>query len=1183
MANQLLDNVRTKFPGAYDHLDDQELAEKLVAKYPVYAPKLQDILSQPKEDPEVQAIKGYERGRQAGSTKIPAPRASAVSAPFQPADVAFGGVFGGLRGGALSALRTAAEVGAMGPTQAVARPYIEEALPGKDPATRAERWVAEQAVGLAPGLAAEKLLSRGATAVARPPSAPTAPKTVGTELGDDMSKLPPMIVPDPFPPGAPIDPTLGGKVPPAWKQASEEANIPLTEAAARTVRPAPIGAGPEMSETSRTLAAAQQASIYGKTPPHLRTASDVAAARRAAMQEGRELPSTAGLPPRHVAPPRVPGAPESMTGDVPYAGAGVTPEMWPGSRVPLTVPAQGHEASIEILRDPVGLARKAGVDQIIEQGLRAGRPASAIGRDIEQEVGQQRLPFTRADWARLVDEYRTKRGIPGAHEPAALRQWQAQGAGAIEPPKITSKGEAVYGGPPAPLDGKPVFDPDVPPNVPREETFWSRIKSLWSHANDKLPQDGRIAQHLGESPVISAAEQFHVNLTDGLERIVREDIAHVRSYTPDEWVDAEARAVAAAQRGANPSAVLAEFPAGMQQVIEKRQARFAQENIDREYLGLPDIHEVPFPYVPRRVTDVGEGDVRVFRRSGFGSDLATAIGSFGKERVHRTMREGILAGVEYEDPRQSALMREWAGLRLRETANFVRALEGKSLFHTAEEAQAASQSGTATAIRDFVPGGKVWFAPSREEAVFIRHQFREFQSTFGHLVHYGNALFRNPNLVNPFPHFLKNMMAKYALFGGTPTRLLTDMVEFFGRKDPALLERFEAVMPFSKGGQTAHAVLADELMRIKGEGPLYKRVNQVVNLLKKPNQWSQDVIFKWGDPAMRYSLWKRYVNRGLSDQAAANQTWVDLIRYGTRSDVVDFWKAWPLNFFVPWRWGSLASYAKAAVNRPIQTTLLVGAVDYLREMRYRKTGRWTHLPWDYTIVPLMQATKDPKMIAPIAGATALFGPGGAYTAAQLGLIFNDVMRGAGYKRLLNMFWGLGQLFGDVPQEWHSFKATGDTSHLVNMAMTLLMGEHQVSRYAPVRATERFPRSLPGLEWNPRVAAVQGTPILGDAEDAELRRIGVKPGMTAQRVTIAGKQYRLADQDFGAHAQLRSKLLSQTVRAVMADPDYQRATPQAQRKLMLTRIHSANARAIGVTREMIGRALKLDVEEGAGTQ
>lgn len=96
------------------------------------------------------------------------PPASVLPAPFQPADVAAGGALGA-RAGLATAARIAGETGAMGPLQALAEPLTRRIPETVDPIGRVfpdlsapipARWLAEQAVGLVPGLAGEAATSR---------------------------------------------------------------------------------------------------------------------------------------------------------------------------------------------------------------------------------------------------------------------------------------------------------------------------------------------------------------------------------------------------------------------------------------------------------------------------------------------------------------------------------------------------------------------------------------------------------------------------------------------------------------------------------------------------------------------------------------------------------------------------------------------------------------------------------------------------------------------------------------------------------------------------------------------------------------------------------------------------------------------------------------------------------------
>jgi hypothetical protein len=289
-----------------------------------------------------------------------------------------------------------------------------------------------------------------------------------------------------------------------------------------------------------------------------------------------------------------------------------------------------------------------------------------------------------------------------------------------------------------------------------------------------------------------------------------------------------------------------------------------------------------------------------------------------------------------------------------------------------------------------------------------------------------------------------------------PYTLARDAVEWARSSNPRMMREFQEAMPFSESGTTAGDVLGREL---RG-GSLSDAVRRALRTLGMVNKPSQKVIFEWADPAMRYSLFKYYRGQGMGIYEAGNHAWTDLIRYGTRSTATDFWKSIPFNFFVPWRFGTMVSILKQATNHPIRTALLLGALDYMREIRYRQTGKWTHLPLDYTEKPIAAIVQErnPKDLVSVLATTALFGPGGDFSIKQL----TDVLNAVGNKphameidRLKNAFWGISQIY-NLPVEF----AKGDYS---GMLATALLGEHNALTYQPRRLMRDLPESLPFMK------------------------------------------------------------------------------------------------------------------------
>ena len=607
----------------------------------------------------------------------------------------------------------------------------------------------------------------------------------------------------------------------------------------------------------------------------------------------------------------------------------------------------------------------------------------------------------------------------------------------------------------------------------------------------KFPMETAIIKERPNSPVISEVERWTTGLTDWITAVAESPWWRpVRKLNPEIIKDAEEAAVrdwlgrlpisirdamrdpahtwtpaeVATQQAARQAA-MRHFPPEVQAAMRRRETQFLLENQSRRYFGLSDIPEEIGPYLPR----ISEAESREAvslsgsGRLGAGRALQTGVGGHAKERVFETYRQGQAGGTEYVDPRNAILLREWVGLKLRATERLFRRLEAEgTLFRDKTQAAAASPTGRPWKVEN-APGGE-WWTPTEAEAKFLQQNLTESsRGPFGSLVGYGNALLRNPNLVNPAPHVIKNMAMKALLARGpvTPYILARDAVEWARGTNPQLLRDFNEAMPFASTGRISAEVLGRELRA----GTIGEGVKRALRVLGSVNRPSQKVIFEWADPAMRYAMYKHYRMKGMGVYEAGNHAWVDLIRYGTRSVATDTWKSIPLNFFVPWRFGTIVSLLKQAKNHPVRTALLLGAVDYLREMRYRADGKWTHLPFDYAEKPIATLLESGKIedVVSVLGTTALFGPGGEFSVKQLRDALNAVSgqpNSLEWRRLQNAFWGLAQVY-NLPEEY----AKGDYA---GMLATILLGEHNAYSYQPRRLMSGLPESLPGMQKSPAV-------------------------------------------------------------------------------------------------------------------
>lgn len=646
-----------------------------------------------------------------------------------------------------------------------------------------------------------------------------------------------------------------------------------------------------------------------------------------------------------------------------------------------------------------------------------------------------------------------------------------------EPTPATPLKGAGHGGPPSGIGNPgPIVDPDVPPFQPPAATYWQRLTNFWRKKRDKLPAELQLVKQnpnswalplnaqLGEKLSVFMQDFFHSPIFTGLLK-----------YSPDDFVRAESKAIKTWKAGGSTqeslNQAINEAPKGIADYWRYRQTRFEAERQARVHLGLDQFHETPGPYIPRIVEEQAEHIFRVRvpgRGSALGNDLAQSLQSFQNTRTFESMADGLTGGLRYVDPKQAIIMREWAGAKVVHTAELMKALEEKGvIFRTKEGAlaklaeikQSTKFQGQKTSTLEGLPGHQqLWRTPTEAEALFLQQNLsgRMDIGYFSSLISYGNMLFRNPNLVNPLPHVSKNMFYKYLLARGGLRHFASDVIEFHKGTAP-LLKQFNELMPFGTIGETAEGLVAEQLRLLRGG-----MVNKALGTLRALNRPSSRFIFTYADPALRYSLWKTYLRRGMNPVEAATHTWIDLIRYGTRSSYVDTLKAIPMNFFVPWRIGTVTSLIKQFKTRPLRTLAFVGLVDYMREIRYRHTGRWTHLPIDYVTGPIAQIIDSPVMAAPVALTALAFGPGGAMASTTLSDILKVARGTEDMSRLLNLFWFWTQTFGGFEQ-FSQFTKTGDPKHLGNLLMTLGLGEHTALNYEPRRLPKYLPEWMPGMK------------------------------------------------------------------------------------------------------------------------
>jgi hypothetical protein len=591
------------------------------------------------------------------------------------------------------------------------------------------------------------------------------------------------------------------------------------------------------------------------------------------------------------------------------------------------------------------------------------------------------------------------------------------------------------------------------------------------------------------TPVINIHQKWIAGPTDGMSNFFKTPwFKSFQKLTRQDVVDADhlatTRYAQLRQQGQGHQQALLNAIAGnpLRDYFVHREQQMVLEKQAAKILNVAAPGSIEGPYLPRLTNRDNQIILEIGGKTeGVVSQLRRSLGRFDASRVYDTMHEGIMNGVQYTEPLEAVITRERVGQQFIATARALKDLEeGGVIYKTPAEAYANSKDKFIVKMEGF--GGDNWWIRNRQEARFINQNLNNagkgtMWATFNDMV---NNYTRNPNLWNPLPHITKNMFFKYILAGGNPARLMTDWGEFLNNKNPALVDRFHKVFTMPKEGMRMREMIQQELTPSK----LMRFLKSGLGI----NKASQHYIFEKADPAMRYSLWKKYLRQGLDDQHAANHVFLDLIRYDENSGGLNFWKSIPFNWFSTWRTGTYVTMYKALTTHPIRTLLFFGAVEYMREMIYRKTGKWTHLPIDYLDSPLATILESlgvaKKQIAlgrnpvlaykdiglktgAIAASTLIFGPGGGQAPTTIGdltgALQGDPVAGS---RMLNMFWGLSELF-NIPGEWQAYQKDHNPSHLADILSWAALGTHEAVKYEPRRLGKYiFPEWLPGMAYTP---------------------------------------------------------------------------------------------------------------------
>ena len=93
--------------------------------------------------------------------------------------------------------------------------------------------------------------------------------------------------------------------------------------------------------------------------------------------------------------------------------------------------------------------------------------------------------------------------------------------------------------------------------------------------------------------------------------------------------------------------------------------------------------------------------------------------------------------------------------------------------------------------------------------------------------------------------------------------MMQDMIGFFKGSNPELIARYKEVMPYSKYGAGSPRWIMYQAI----ETGVVASVVRTFFRIRKP-------MVVYFIPALKYSIWKRYVEAGMSDQVAANKVYL---------------------------------------------------------------------------------------------------------------------------------------------------------------------------------------------------------------------------------------------------------------------------------------------------------------------
>jgi hypothetical protein len=633
-----------------------------------------------------------------------------------------------------------------------------------------------------------------------------------------------------------------------------------------------------------------------------------------------------------------------------------------------------------------------------------------------------------------------------------------------------------------------------------------RDRSAVQWVKDILPQDLAVWKQRPESGAITSVSQAEF-IRDALWRKASrlEAIKDISKFSDKEWIDAEKAGFDIAKLTGRIEDAWAAMPKPLADVSRFINKLRPAEKKYADLLGDRTLKDESIYIIPHVRADQADEGMRMSKRakSDYSSQFRSTLGMFEKPRTFSTLADGIRAGEEYIDPRKAILYRLWASTKLITTGRYVESLKKTgTLFEDAKEAARVAPNGKPFAV-EIIPGGKIFYTPTRQEALHIKHQLREEgdPGTIGGIARMGTWLLRNLNLSNPWPHYLKNMIAKYNMSGGAMRKVFKDVREYQARSNPQMYAEYQQFLPThslprpdtrnlrgtmwsGRWGKTTRKYF-DELQG-GSANEIFNRANRKLDwndtlfrlrdIAEGPHRSSGAMIFGWMDPGLKYARFKQYRLKGFSPQDAANQTQLDLIRYSTRSELMDWWKSIPLNFFTPWRVGTTVSLVKNFRAHPIRTAIWIASVDMLRESVYRTTGEWVHMPHDYVEGPIgefidsLGKGKGTTAGIRLAGTTAALGPGGGHGLHLANSILKALETGEMEPETVKRaFWGLAFVADPVEFFENLDKGlSGDPESLARAIGQYFLSSHRQLNVPPKRVVGKALGDAVGMEKSPDV-------------------------------------------------------------------------------------------------------------------